>query len=107
MFTKITIHTLNQNNWPVDFEIAPENGALDKAIAYLEGKGFTPAPTPADSKDLQWTAEGLPLCPKHGEVMKKREKQGQTWYSHTVEDDHGQKHYCRGYASKSSPGWNH
>lgn len=106
MFDKIVIHTLNDDGWPVDFEITPETGALDKAIAFLAAHGFSPAPTPADAKELQWTAEGLPICPKHGEVMKKREKQGDTWFSHTVTAQDGGKHYCRGYAGKSSPGWN-
>lgn len=53
----------------------------------------------------QWTPEGLPICPKHGEAMNRREKQGDVWYSHTVTDEYGEVHYCRGYASKSSPGW--
>ena len=28
-----------------------------------------------EAKTYTWTPEGLPLCPKHGAVMKKREKQ--------------------------------
>lgn len=107
MFQQITIHALTEDGWPVDFTLAPENGALDKALAFLAKHGFTPAPTAQDAKELQWTAEGLPVCPKHGVVMKKREKQGDTWYSHTVDDGHGQKLHCHGYAGKSSPGWNH
>jgi len=52
----------------------------------------------------RWTPEGLPICPKHGVVMKKREKQGDVWFSHGVEVS-GKTLYCRGYAGKSSPGW--
>jgi hypothetical protein len=56
----------------------------------------------------RWTPEGLPICPKHGEVMQKREKQGDIWYSHRIIDtDTGEELYCRGYASKSGPGWGH
>lgn len=51
------------------------------------------------------TPEGVPICPKHGEVMTQREKQGDTWYSHKVLDENGEVLYCRGYAGKSSPGW--
>jgi hypothetical protein len=105
-FEKIVIHAITEDGWPVDFELAPAKGILDEAVAYLQARGFSPAPTATDSKELQWTAEGLPICPKHGEIMKKREKQGDTWYSHNVEAN-GQKHYCRGYAGKSSPGWNY
>lgn len=52
----------------------------------------------------QWTPEGLPICPGHGEVMPKREKQGDVWFSHKVIDpDTGEVSYCRGYPG--SPGW--
>jgi hypothetical protein len=38
--------------------------------------------------------------------MQKREKQGDTWYSHKVTDPKsGDVLYCRGYASASSPGF--
>lgn len=52
------------------------------------------------------TPEGLPICPRHGVPMTKREKQGDTWYSHSVEDPKtGDRLFCRGYPGKSSPGW--
>lgn len=53
----------------------------------------------------QWTPEGLPICGKHQEVMPKREKQGDAWFSHRIVVE-GKELFCRGYASKSSPGWN-
>ncbi|NBD36668.1 MAG: hypothetical protein GVY30_11825 [Chloroflexi bacterium] len=38
--------------------------------------------------------------------MKKREKQGDVWYSHRViAPDTGEELYCRGYPSKSGPGY--
>lgn len=48
--------------------------------------------------------DGRVLCPKHGVPMKKREKQGQSWYSHNVgtEDD---ACYCKGYPGPDSPGY--
>ncbi len=107
MFDKITIHTIHPNGWPLDFEFTPkEKGDLDAALSKLEGWGFSPAPTAEAARDFQYTPEGDPICPKHGEVMRKREKQGDTWHSHGVTDAQGNKHYCRGYASKNSPGWN-
>ncbi|HEX6293403.1 MAG TPA: hypothetical protein VFZ66_29750 [Herpetosiphonaceae bacterium] len=51
-----------------------------------------------------YTPEGLPICPKHGVPMKKREKQGDVWHSHSV-GERGEDLYCRGYPGKESPGW--
>jgi hypothetical protein len=105
MFDKITIHTISPHGWPVDFELTPnEKGALEEALNKLEKWGYSP--TSDANRDIQWTPDGLPICPKHGVVMHKREKQGDVWYSHTVTDENGAGHYCRGYACKSGPGWN-
>lgn len=52
------------------------------------------------------TPEGLPICPKHRVAMTKREKNGDTWYSHKVLVA-GRELYCRGYACNSSPGFDH
>jgi hypothetical protein len=52
----------------------------------------------------QRTPEGLPICPKHNVVMAKREKQGDTWYSHKIETPDGDE-YCRGYATKNGTAW--
>lgn len=105
MFEKITIHAIHPKGWPVDFQINPAEHKTEEAIAFLERYNFIPAPTAESARDYSYTPDGLPICPKHGEVMQKREKQGDTWFSHGVTDSQGQKHYCRGYASKSSPGW--
>lgn len=50
------------------------------------------------------TPEGLPICPRHRVPLTKREKQGDIWFSHNVgsADD---PIWCRGYQSKTSPGW--
>lgn len=104
-FERVTIHAVSPDGWPVDFELTPEPGALNGAIQFLSSVGYSPAPTAEAARDVQWTPDGMPICPKHGVPMRKREKQGDTWYSHPVEDGHGETHYCRGYASKSSPGW--
>ena len=107
-FTNVTIRTISPDGWPVDFELEPKPGATAEAILFLEDHGYQPAPVGSSSKsnDIQYTPDGLPVCPKHGAPMKKREKQGDTWYSHQVVDANGNECYCRGYASKSSPGWN-
>lgn len=57
-------------------------------------------------RDWQRTPEGEPICPKHGAVMPLREKQGDTWHSHNVGTE-DTPIYCRGYASKNSPGWDY
>ncbi len=106
MFQTITIHTLNPAGWPVDFQIAPANGKLDEAIEYLNQHGFAPAPLGKAVGEVQFTPDGLPMCPKHGAVMRKREKQGDVWHSHSIDGPDGQTLYCRGYPDKTSPGWN-
>ena len=59
-----------------------------------------------EAKTYTWTPEGLPICPKHGAVMRKREKQGDVWYSHRVIDPAtAEELYCRGYHGKNSPGF--
>lgn len=76
---------------------------IPAAIDRLRAIGATPTAQPAQ----QWayTPEGLPICPKHNAPMKKREKQGDTWYSHIVTAPDGEDCYCRGYAGKDSPGY--
>ncbi len=57
-------------------------------------------------RELSYTADGLPICPRHGMPMQKREKQGDRWFSHKITDPNsGKVSYCRGYASPSSPGF--
>lgn len=51
------------------------------------------------------TPEGDPICPRHRVAMTKREKQGDVWYSHQVTTANNEQLFCRGYASKSGPGW--
>ena len=65
--------------------------------------------TPTTQAAQQWsyTPDGLPICPRHGAPMKKREKQGDIWYSHVVTAPDGDDLYCRGYHGKDSPGYDH
>ena len=74
---------------------------LRKAVRLLPGAGIEPVRATAT-----WatTPEGLPICPKHGVPMRKRERQGDTWYSHNAGGE-GEELWCRGYAGKDSPGW--
>ncbi len=53
----------------------------------------------------QTTPTGDPICPKHGMVMRKRERQGDVWFSHNVAAEGEPDCYCRGYPGKDSPGW--
>jgi hypothetical protein len=107
-FDRVIIRTISPEGWPLDFELVPEPGKTREAIKFLDNHGYRPAPAGGETRrdNYEWTPDGLPLCPKHGEAMRKREKQGDTWFSHSVVDDKGQEHYCRGYPGKSSPGWN-
>ncbi len=59
---------------------------------------------PVRAATWQTTPDGIPICPRHGVPMRRREKQGDTWYSHNVGTD-GEELWCRGYPGKDSPGW--
>jgi hypothetical protein len=88
--------------FPVTATFAGTAAQLPAAIAQLRQLGALP---PSQKLEWSYTPEGLPICPRHGAPMKKRERQGDTWYSHVVVDGQGEECYCRGYAGKESPGW--
>ena len=52
---------------PVTFEELPAT------MRRLAARGYTP------SREPVLTAEGLPICPRHGVPMKQRSKQGDLW----------------------------
>jgi hypothetical protein len=74
---------------------------LPAIIGRLRSLGATP---PSTRLEWSYTPEGLPICSKHGTPMKKRERQGDTWYSHNMGTT-DEPCYCRGYAGADSPGW--
>ena len=74
---------------------------LRKAVRLLPEAGIEPMTT---ATAWATTPEGLPICPKHRVPMRKRERQGDTWYSHNAGAE-GEELWCRGYAGKDSPGW--
>ena len=78
---------------------------LDTALRDLLALGYRPTAGAGDG--WQRTPTGEPLCPRHRVVMRQREKQGDTWYSHAVvHPQTGEELWCRGYdAGPSSPGW--
>jgi hypothetical protein len=91
---------------PSGFEICLQVASLDvvdAAIADLVRRGYRAA-TGGDG--YARTPSGEPLCPKHGVVMRLRNKQNQEWWSHRVIDRQtGKELFCRGHAGASSPGW--
>ena len=107
---KAIIETISPNGFTVSFETEFDQLELDKLLATLPKieMALTEAGYMANSeRHYPKTPDGLPICPKHGEVMREREKQGDTWYSHVVDGPNGEKFYCRGHAGKNSPGWEH
>jgi len=98
----ITIRTIHPSGYPVTMAIEADDGKLSTLIAQLNKWGFRP-----DITGDTWlrTPEGNPICQRHQVPMVKREKQGDAWYSHQVTDPDGVIHYCRGYASPNSPGY--
>ena len=97
-----TIKTIHPSGFPIDVEL-DDIDDIDRMTAKLISLGYRPAIT---GDTWQRTPEGLPICPKHGEVMQKREKQGDTWHSHrVVNETTGEVSYCRGYATKNGSGY--
>ncbi len=93
-----TIIAFHPTGFEIRFEV--DLGGVADMVRRLELRRYRP------SRELTYTAEGLPICPRHGIPMQKREKQGDTWFSHKVTDPNsGEVIYCRGYASPSSPGF--
>ena len=79
---------------PVTFDELPAT------MRRLAARGYTP------SREPVLTAEGLPICPRHGVPMRQRNRNGDLWFSHKmVHPTTGETVYCRGYASASSPGY--
>ena len=74
---------------------------LRKAMRLLPEAGIAPVQA---ATSWATTPEGLPICPKHRVPMRKRERQGDTWYSHNAGGE-GEELWCRGYPGKDSPGW--
>ena len=93
-----TIIAFHPTGFEVRFDV--DLGEIAGMVRRLEQRHYRP------SRELSYTAEGLPFCPRHGVPMQKREKQGDLWFSHKVTDPtSGEVSYCRGYASPSSPGF--
>jgi hypothetical protein len=92
------------DGWEGDLVIeAPTASELRKAVRALQkvpGLEAVQQPRP-----WQYTPEGLPLCPKHGVAMQKRERQGDVWHSHNMANPGEADCFCRGYKGKNSPGW--
>jgi hypothetical protein len=91
---KATIETISPRGYKVSFEshdcdrLAALLEAVELAETYLaqHGYGFT--------GEFPKTPEGAPICPIHGVPMRKREKQGDTWWSHRLGNGN---EFCRGY----------
>ncbi len=102
---KATITTISPSSYLVAFETPDMRleeliGQLPKLERILAGAGYLP------NGEMMKSPEGLPICPRHGEVMRQREKQGDAWYSHkVVNPTTGEISYCKGRPGKDSPGW--
>ena len=91
---KATITTISPKTYQITFQA--EGNTMTQLITSLTGiqdellkAGYLP------NGELPRTAEGLPICTRHATPMREREKQGDTWYSHSVTDpETGQILYC-------------
>jgi hypothetical protein len=99
---KAQIKTLSPNNYEVTWEFDDvTEETMPRLERGLSAAGYRPTGIPVVS------ADGLPMCPRHGVVMRQREKQGDTWYSHSVVDHVTGEvlGYCKGRPGSDSPGW--
>jgi hypothetical protein len=77
------------------FTVVARGYTLDELCDKLDKRGYAP---PAQTQEWQRLPDGTPICPKHHAPMRQREKQGDTWYSHSAgKDQNGKEVYCKGY----------
>jgi len=85
------------------FTVVARGYTLDQLCDMLDKRGYA---AQAQTQEWQTLPDGTPICPKHHTPMRKRERQGDTWYSHSAgKDADGKDVYCKGYAGKDSPGY--
>jgi hypothetical protein len=93
------IYARHSAGFLIKLDDVPRN-QIDEAVTWLVQHGYRPD-LPGDG----WarTPDGLPICPRHGVAMAKREKQSDTWFSHrVVHPETAQELFCRGYAHPTS-----
>lgn len=101
---KALIRTTSPRGYQVTFESEEDTSeGLLRALPDLEnlirGAGYLP------NGQAPQSPEGLPICTRHNEVMRLRQKQGADWYSHKMINDNGEILWCKGRAGADSPGW--
>jgi hypothetical protein len=85
------------------FTVVARGYTLDQLCDMLEARGYA---AQAQTQEWQTLPDGTPICPKHHTPMRKRERQGDTWYSHSAgKGTDGKDIYCKGYHGKDSPGY--
>ena len=94
----ITIIAFHPSGYELHIPVAFDD--LPGTMRRLAARGYTP------SREPVLTAEGLPICPRHGVPMQQSSKQSDLWFSHKMaHPETGETMYCRGYAGASSPGY--
>jgi len=72
---------------------------LKQAIAWLSEHGAEPTEPVAGNANGNGAPAGPEICPIHHVAMKRREKNGDVWYSHqAVNPETGEEYWCRGKA---------
>ena len=85
------------------FTVVSRGYTLDQLCDMLDKRGYA---AQAQTQEWQTLPDGTPICPKHHTPMRKRERQGDTWYSHSAgKGADGKDIYCKGYHGKDSPGY--
>jgi hypothetical protein len=92
---------------PSGFEVVLQVDSLENVDTYIDAlvqRGYRPS---GAADGYVRTPTGEPICSKHQVVMRLRERQGDSWWSHQVmHPGTGEALFCRGYPDrKQSPGY--
>ncbi|SRR6266542_2515775 len=99
----VTVQAVHPTGFTIALQVASLQD-LDTTCTDLLARGYRPTAGAGDG--YVRTPSGEPLCPRHGVVMRLREKQKDSWWSHqVVHPGTGEELWCRGFAGKNSPGW--
>ena len=91
-----TVEAFHKTGFRVTFQTTAAK--VDGVVAWLQKRGFK------SQRGFETTPDGTPICPKHNVPMRKREKQGDSWYSHNMGTE-DTPIWCKGYRHRTSPGW--
>ena len=99
------ISAIHKTGFRIEFDDVGRD-RIDEAVEWLLAHDYRPDVSRGDP--WQRTPDGSPICIRHRIAMTKRERQGDSWWSHPIaHPETTEVRYCRGYphASKAGDGF--